>query len=247
MTEDLHAPVVLITGGSRGIGAACAQWFFDHGYRVAITYRGDAAPSGPTRANDERFFPVRCDVTRTGEVDAAFAEIEERFGPVEVLVANAGITDDTLLVRMSDETWHGVIETNLTGAFLPIRRATTKMLRLRHGRIIVVSSVSAFVGLPGQANYGASKAGLVGLARAVAREVASRNITVNVVAPGLVETDMTAALGDERLEAMSAQVPLARAGTPAEVAAAIGFLASDDAGYITGAVLAVDGGLGMGH
>jgi 3-oxoacyl-[acyl-carrier protein] reductase len=242
-----QGPVVLITGGARGIGAACAQWFGTHGYRVAITYRGENAPATPEGVVKENFFPVRCDVTDPAGVEEAFSAIEEHFSPVEVLVANAGITDDTLLVRMSDEAWHRVLETNLTGAFLPVRRAVTKMLRLRHGRIILISSVSAFVGLPGQANYGASKAGLVGLARAVAREVASRSITVNVVAPGLVETDMTAALSEDRLGAMTAQVPLGRAGTPAEIAATVGFLASETAGYITGAVLSVDGGLGMGH
>jgi 3-oxoacyl-[acyl-carrier protein] reductase len=237
---------VLVTGGARGIGAACAAWFLAQGDRVAVTYRGATAPEPPKDADPGRWLPVVCDVTDPAQVDAAFAAVEERWGPVEVLVANAGITRDTLLLRMGEEAWHEVLETNLTGAFRVAKRAVARMLRLHRGRIVLVSSVGAFVGLPGQANYAASKAGLVGMARALAREVASRQITVNVVAPGIVTTDMTAALGEARVAELGAMVPLGRAATPDEVAAAVGFLASEEAGYVTGAVLPVDGGLGMG-
>jgi 3-oxoacyl-[acyl-carrier protein] reductase len=248
--------VVLVTGGARGIGAACAVWFLRHGDRVAVTYRGETPPAMPdVAAGDspdapvapaDRFLPVRCDVTDPAQVDAAFAAVEAAWGPVEVLVANAGITRDTLVLRMGEDAWHDVIETNLTGSYRVAKRAVAKMLRLHRGRIVFMSSVGAFVGLPGQANYAASKAGLVGMARALAREVASRQITVNVVAPGVVATDMIAALGDERSEQLRGMVPLGRAATADEVAGAVGFLASDGAGYITGAVLPVDGGLGMG-
>ncbi len=180
------------------------------------------------------------------EVESAFASIEERWGPVGVLVSNAGITSDSLMLRMSDQAFHDVIDANLTGSFRVAKRAVAKMLRLHTGRIVFVSSVGAFVGLPGQANYAASKAGLVGMARAIAREVGSRQITVNVVAPGLIDTDMTAALGADRIALMAGQVPLGHAGNPADVAAVVGFLASDGAAYVTGAVVPVDGGLGMG-
>ncbi len=237
--------VVLVTGGSRGIGAACVDWFLRRGDRVAATYRGEEPP-GPGGPSAGRYLPVRCDVTDAAQVEAAFAAVEERFGVVEVLVSNAGITRDTLALRMDQSAWQEVIDTNLTAGFVVAKRALAKMLRLHRGRIIFVSSVGAFVGLPGQANYAASKAGLVGLGRALAREVASRSITVNVVAPGTVGTDMIAALGDDRVEDLRSMVPLGRIGTPEEVAEAVGFLASDGAGYITGAVLAVDGGLGMG-
>ena len=239
--------VVLVTGGSKGIGAACAAWFAANGDRVAATTRGPAdGLEPPEGVPEERFMGLQCDVTDAAQVDAAFGQVEAHWGPVEILVANAGITKDMLVVRMDDEAWHDVIETNLTGAFRVARRAVTKMLRLHHGRIVLVSSVGAFVGLPGQANYAASKAGLVGMARAMAREVASRQITVNVVAPGVVETGMTEALGEARVSQLVAMVPLGRAGTPEDVAAAVGFLASDAAAYISGAVLPVDGGLGMG-
>jgi 3-oxoacyl-[acyl-carrier protein] reductase len=233
--------VVLVTGGSRGIGAACVSWFVANGDRVAFTSR-----SAEPRVREDGALALRCDGTKSDQVEAAFKEIEERFGPVEVLVANAGITRDTLIARMSEEAWSEVIDTNLTGAFLVAKRAVTKMLRLHRGRVIFVSSVGAFVGLPGQANYAASKAGLVGMARALAREVASRSITVNVVAPGLVATDMIEALGTERIEQMTGLVPLGRTATPDEIADAVGFLASAGANYITGAVLPVDGGMGMG-
>lgn len=239
--------VVLVTGGSRGIGAACAAWFATHGDRVAATTRGDAHDLKPPEGvPEERFMGLRCDVTDAAQVEEAFRAVEEHWGPVEVLVANAGITRDTLVLRMGEDAWHDVLETNLTGAFRVAKRAVAKMLRLHRGRIIFVSSVGAFIGVPGQANYAASKAGLVGMARALAREVASRQITVNVVAPGVVDTDMTGALGEERVGELVAMVPLGRAGSPEDVAAAVGFLASDAAAYISGAVLPVDGGLGMG-
>ena len=237
--------VVLVTGGSRGIGAACASWFVANGDRVAVTYRSDPAPEPPAGA-DDRFLAVRCDVTVAEQVEDAYRAVEERWGPVEVLVANAGITRDTLGVRMGEDAWHDVIETNLTGAFRVAKRAVARMLRLHQGRIVFVSSVGAWVGLPGQANYAASKAGLVGMARALAREVASRHITVNVVAPGVVETDMTDALGPARVAELVSMVPLGRVGAPGDVAGVVGFLASDAAAYVTGAVLPVDGGLGMG-
>jgi 3-oxoacyl-[acyl-carrier protein] reductase len=238
--------VVLVTGGTRGIGAACVDWFLANGDQVATTYRSEAPPAAPTGCDPDRYLAVRCDVTDPALVDSAFSAIEERWGPVEVLVANAGITRDGLVLRMSEDAFSEVIDANLTGSFRVAKRAIAKMLRLHHGRIIFLSSVGAYVGLPGQANYAASKAGLVGMARAMAREVGSRQITVNVVAPGLVDTDMTAALGEERVALMTAQVPLGRAGTVHDVACVVGFLASDAAAYVTGAVLPVDGGLGMG-
>ena len=238
--------VVLVTGGTRGIGAACVSWFLRNGDQVATTYRSADAPAAPRGSDPERFLAVRCDVRNGNEVDAAFAAVEEHWGPVEVLVANAGITMDSLMLRMSDQAFLDVIDANLTGSFRVAKRAVAKMLRLHRGRIIFVSSVGAFVGRPGQANYAASKAGLVGMARAIAREVGSRQITVNVVAPGVVDTDMTAALGEERLAVMTGQVPLGRAGSVDEVANVVGFLASDAAAYVTGAVVPVDGGLGMG-
>jgi len=238
--------VVFVTGGNRGIGAACVAWFLANGDQVATTYRSAEAPAVPAGADPDRFLPIRCDITVPEDVEAAFSTMEERWGPVEVLVANAGITRDSLLLRMSEDAFSDVIAANLTGSFRVAKRAVAKMLRLHTGRIIFLSSVGAYVGLPGQANYAASKAGLVGMARAIAREVGSRQITVNVVAPGLVETDMTTALGEERVSAMTNQVPLGRVGTPTDVAGVVGFLASDAAAYVTGAVIPVDGGLGMG-
>ncbi len=238
--------VVLVTGGTRGIGAACVAWFLANGDRVATTFRSDDPPVPPDGTDPERFVAVRCDVRSSAEVEAAFGAVEAHWGPVQVLVANAGITRDSLMLRMSDQAFVEVIDANLTGSFRVAKRAVAKMLRLHAGRIIFVSSVGAFVGLPGQANYAASKAGLVGMARAIAREVGSRQITVNVVAPGLIDTDMTAALGADRVASMTSQVPLGHAGSVQDVAAVVGFLASDGAAYVTGAVVPVDGGLGMG-
>jgi NAD(P)-dependent dehydrogenase (short-subunit alcohol dehydrogenase family) len=229
---------VLVTGGNRGIGLAIAQAFAANGDRVAITHRGSGAPDG--------LFGVSCDVTSAAQVDAAFAAVEAEYGPVEVLVANAGMNDDTLLVRMTEDSFQRVVDANLTGAFRVTQRATKGMLRARRGRMIFISSVVAFVGAPGQANYAASKAGLVGLARAIARELGSRSITANVIAPGFVDTDMTAAMTEQRRAEVLAGVPLGRYGTVDEIAAAALFLASDQAGYVTGAVLPVDGGIGMG-
>jgi len=230
---------VLVTGGNRGIGRAIAEAFLAAGDKVAVTTRNGGAPEGA--------LDVRCDITDTEAVEAAFAAAEEAHGPVEVLVANAGITHDTLLLRMSEEDWSSVIDTNLTGSYRLAKRAAKGMLRLRRGRIIFISSVVGLLGSPGQTNYAASKAGLVGLARSLARELGSRSITANVVAPGYVETDMTAVLTDEQREAIKAQVPLARYAAPEEVAAAVTWLAGDGAAYVTGAVIPVDGGLGMGH
>ncbi len=232
--------IVLITGGSRGIGLACAQRFAELGDRVAITYHSSPPPDG--------FFGVRCDISSAEEVENAFAAVEAHFGgTVEVLVANAGITNDTLLLRMSEDAFTSVIDTNLTGAFRVARRAAASMLRARSGRLIFMSSVVGMLGSGGQSNYAAAKAGLIGFARSLARELGSRGITANVVAPGPVATDMTAALGEERLAKLAEAVPLGRIAEPVEVAAVVAFLASAEAAYITGAVIPVDGGLGMGH
>jgi 3-oxoacyl-[acyl-carrier protein] reductase len=230
---------VLITGGSRGIGLACAQRFAALGDKVAVTYNSSPPPS--------EFFGVKCDVTDTAQVDAAFKAVEEHFGPVEILVSNAGITKDTLLLRMSEADFSSVVDANLTAAFRVVKRATQGMLKARKGRIILMSSVVGLLGSAGQANYSASKAGLVGFARSLARELGSRSITVNVVAPGPVATDMTAALSEDRMKELTSAVPLNRVATPDEIAGVVAFLASSDGGYITGAVIPVDGGLGMGH
>jgi NAD(P)-dependent dehydrogenase (short-subunit alcohol dehydrogenase family) len=232
--------VVLVTGGSRGIGLACAQRFAALGDRVAVTYHSSPPPEG--------FFGVKCDVTSAADVEAAFDAIEAEFGgTVEVLVSNAGITNDGLLLRMSEDDFTSVIDANLTAAFRVAKRASKGMLRARSGRIVFMSSVVALLGQAGQANYAASKAGLVGFARSLARELGSRSITVNVIAPGPVATDMTAALSDDLLAAMTAAVPLGRVASADEIAGVATFLASADAAYITGAVIPVDGGLGMGH
>jgi 3-oxoacyl-[acyl-carrier protein] reductase len=228
----------LVTGGNRGIGLAIARRLAAEGHAVTVTSRsGDKVPGLAT---------VGCDVRDAASVDGAFAQAEAEQGPVEVVVANAGITHDQLLALMTEDDFTSVIDTNLTGAYRVARRAVRGMMRLRRGRLIFISSVVGLLGSGGQANYAASKAGLVGMARSMAREVASRSITVNVVAPGLVETNMLAALGDERRAEFAAQVPLGRVARPDEVAEAVGFIASAGAGYITGTVLPVDGGLAMG-
>lgn len=231
---------VLVTGGNRGIGLCIAQAFADAGDSVVITHRSGEPPEG--------LRGVRCDVTDTASVDAAFTAAEELLGgPVEVLVANAGVTKDQLLMRMSDEEFDSVIDTNLAGAFRCARRASKGMIRLRKGRIVLISSVVGLYGSPGQTNYAASKAGLVGLARSITRELGGRGITANVVAPGFIETDMTAALPEDRKKQYLATIPAGRFAAPEEVAAAVRFVASADAAYISGAVIPVDGGLGMGH
>ncbi|WP_432892942.1 3-oxoacyl-[acyl-carrier-protein] reductase [Kribbella sp. CA-245084] len=230
---------VLVTGGSRGIGLAIAAAFKEAGDQVAVTYNTSPPPEG--------FLGVKCDITVQEQVDAAFDTIAEQHGPVEVLVANAGITRDTLLLRMSDDDWDSVIETNLSGSFRVARRAAKGMLRLRKGRIVFISSVVGLLGSPGQVNYAASKSGLIGMARSIARELGSRGITANVVAPGFVETDMTAVLPEETQKQYLSQIPLGRFGLTEEIANAVRWLASEEAGYITGAVIPVDGGIGMGN
>jgi len=230
---------VLVTGGSRGIGLAAAQALAAAGDRVAVTYLSSAPPEG--------LLAVRCDVTNPDEIEAAFERVEAEQGTVEVLVANAGITRDTLLLRMTDDDWDAVVATNLTGAYRVARRAARGMLRAHNGRMIFVSSVVGLSGSAGQANYAATKSGLVGFARSLAREFGSRGITANVVAPGFIETDLTAVLADGRRAELLDQIPLRRYGSPDDVAGVIRFLASDEAAYITGAVVPVDGGLGMGH
>lgn len=230
--------VVLVTGGNRGIGLATARAFAAQGDRVAVTHRRDPV---------DGLLSVRCDVTSTEDVDAAFTAVEQELGPVEILVSNAGMTADQLLLSMKEEAWSTIIDANLTGAYRVARRATSKMIRARRGRIIFVSSVVALTGSAGQTNYAASKAGLIGFARSLAREIAGRGVTVNVVSPGFVTTDMTEALPESRRAEIVGQVPLQRMASAEEVAGSIVFLASPAAAYITGAVLPVDGGLGMGH
>jgi 3-oxoacyl-[acyl-carrier protein] reductase len=237
---DVQTPrTVLVTGGNRGIGWAIAQEFIAQGHRVAVTARSGEGPAGS--------LTVIADVTDPASIDAAFTEVEAALGPVEVVIANAGITRDTLLMRMSDSDFTDVIDTNLSGAFRVVKRASKGMLKARFGRIVLVSSVVGLLGSAGQVNYSASKSGLIGLARSVTRELGSRGITANVVAPGFVETDMTAALPEDQQEAYLKQIPAGRFAGPREVARVITWLSSDDAGYISGAVIPVDGGLGMGH
>ena len=239
ISGNLQGKRIFITGGSRGIGLATAQRFAALGDRVAVTYNSSPPPDG--------FFAVKCDVTSTADVDAAFTAVEQHFGPVEVLVSNAGMTKDMLILRMSETDFSDVVDANLTAAYRVAKRAAQGMLKARRGRMIFVSSVVGMLGSAGQANYSASKAGLIGLARSIARELGSRSITANVVAPGPVATDMLAALSEDRVTTLTQAVPLGRLASPEEVAGTIAFLASPDAAYITGAVIPVDGGLGMGH
>ncbi len=233
------ARTVLVTGGNRGIGLAIATEFAKQGDNVAVTHRGSGAPDG--------LYGVQCDITDADAIDAAFTQVENDLGPVEVLVANAGITDDTLLLRMKESQFESVIDTNLTGAWRCAKRASAKMLRNKFGRIVFVSSVTGLYGNAGQTNYAASKAGLVGLARSITRELGSRNITANVVAPGFIETDMTKDLSQKQRDAYESAIPAKRFARVEEVADAVRWLASENAGYVTGAVIPVDGGLGMGH
>ncbi|MBC7518054.1 MAG: 3-oxoacyl-ACP reductase FabG [Microbacteriaceae bacterium] len=233
------ARTVLITGGNRGIGFAIAQEFVALGHRVAVTSRSGAGPEGS--------LTVLADVTDVASIDAAFTAVEAELGPIEVVVANAGITKDTLLLRMTEDDFTSVVDTNLSGAFRVIKRASKGMLKARFGRVILVSSVVGLYGSAGQVNYAASKSGLIGLARSVTRELGSRGITANVVAPGFIETDMTAELADAQQSDYRKAIPAGRFGSATEVARVVTWLASDDAGYISGAVIPVDGGLGMGH
>lgn len=230
---------VLVTGGNRGIGYAIAEEFVAQGHRVAVTARSGEGPAGT--------LTVRADVTDASTLDAAFSQIEQELGPVEVVVANAGITRDTLLMRMSDEEFDSVVDTNLGGSFRVVKRASKGMLKARFGRIVFISSVVGLYGSAGQVNYAASKAGLVGMARSITRELGGRGITANVVSPGFIETDMTAALPEATQAEYRKSIPAGRFATPSEVAQVVAFLASDAAGYISGAVIPVDGGLGMGH
>ena len=230
---------MLVTGGNRGIGLAIARSFAEAGDKVAVTYRSGQPPEG--------LLGVQCDVTDAASVDTAFTEAEAAHGPVEVLVANAGVTKDQLIMRMTDEEFTSVVDTNLAGSWRVAKRASKGMLKLRRGRVVFISSVVGLLGSAGQSNYAASKAGLVGVARSLARELGSRGITFNVVAPGFVETDMTAQLAEDLQKTYKAQIPLGRFAAADEVARVVRFLASDDAAYITGAVIPVDGGLGMGH
>ncbi|WP_295117677.1 3-oxoacyl-ACP reductase FabG [uncultured Leifsonia sp.] len=230
---------VLVTGGNRGIGYAIAEEFLAQGHRVAVTARSGEGPEGS--------LTVRADVTDGASVDAAFTRVEAELGPVEVVVANAGITKDTLLMRMSDEEFDSVVETNLGGAFRVVKRASKGMLKARWGRIVLISSVVGLYGSAGQVNYAASKSGLVGMARSITRELGGRGITANVVAPGFIETDMTAALPEAQQAEYKKNIPAGRFASPNEVARVVTWVAGDDAGYVSGAVIPVDGGLGMGH
>jgi len=235
----MTARTVLITGGNRGIGFALAQEFLAAGHRVAVTARSGNGPEGS--------LTVKADVTDGSSLDAAFAEVEAALGPVEVLVANAGITRDTLVLRMSDEDFDEVVDTNLGGSFRVVKRAVKGMLKAKFGRVILISSVVGLYGSAGQVNYSSSKSALVGMARSLTRELGSRGITSNVVAPGFIETDMTAELPEDQQAEYKRNIPAGRFAQPEEVAKVCVWLASDDAGYISGAVIPVDGGLGMGH
>jgi len=237
--------VAFVTGGSRGIGLAIARRLQADGERVALTYRSEPPPE--LAGAGAAMLALRCDVTDPAQVEAAFSEIEAGLGPVELLVCAAGITDDGLLMKMTDERWGRVLDTDLTACMRVSRRALSPMLKARRGRIVLISSVVAMMGNAGQTNYAAAKAGLIGFGRSLAREVASRGVTVNVVAPGLIDTDMLGALAEERRAALAAAVPLGRIGSAEEVAESVHFLCSEGAAYVTGAVLPVDGGLGMGH
>ncbi|MDQ1608900.1 MAG: 3-oxoacyl-[acyl-carrier protein] reductase [Microbacteriaceae bacterium] len=230
---------VLVTGGNRGIGYAIAEEFVAQGHRVAVTARSGSGPEGS--------LTVRADVTDAAAVDAAFTEVEAALGPIEVLVANAGITRDTLLMRMTEDDFDAVIDTNLGGAFRVVKRASKGMLKARFGRIVLISSVAGLLGSAGQVNYASSKSGLVGMARSITRELGARGITANVVAPGIIETDMTAELPEATLADYKKSIPAGRFATASEVAKVVTWLAGDDSGYISGAVIPVDGGLGMGH
>ena len=237
MTESR---IALVTGGNRGIGRAIAEDLMAAGYRVAVTSRsGEGGPEGA--------LTVAADVTDSASIDAAFSRVEEELGPITVVVANAGITQDTLLLRMSEDDFTSVIDTNLTGAFRVIKRATKGMLRAKFGRVVLISSVVGLYGSPGQINYAASKSGLVGIARSLTRELGGRGITANVVAPGFIETEMTAVLREETQQQYLASIPAGRFGRVDEIAKTVRWLVSDDSGYISGAVIPVDGGLGMGH
>lgn len=230
---------VLVTGGNRGIGKAIAEEFIAAGYKVAVTVRSGEGPAGA--------LSVKADVTDPASLDAAFAEIEEKLGPVEILVANAGITRDTLLMRMTDEEFEEVVDTNLNGTFRVLKRATKGMIKGKYGRVILIGSVVALLGSPGQVNYSASKSALIGMARSLTRELGGRGITANVVAPGFIDTDMTAELSEEMQSDYKKRIPAGRFASPTEVAKVVLWLAGDDASYISGAVIPVDGGMGMGH
>ena len=238
-TDGVGGRSAVVTGGNKGIGAAIVAALLEQGHRVASFSRGGDAPEGA--------LGIACDVTDTAQVDAAFKQAEEAHGPVEILVANSGVTKDTLIMRMSDADWDLVLETNLKGAFRCVKRATRGMVRGRWGRIIFTGSVVGLYGSPGQVNYSASKAALVGMARSLTREIGARGITANVVTPGFIETDMPAVLSEDVVAGYQASIPARRLGATREVAATVAFLASEDAGYISGAVIPVDGGLGMGH
>ena len=238
-TTDFVPRSVLVTGGSKGIGRAIAADLVAQGHKVAATYRSGDVPEG--------VLGVQCEITDPEQVEAAFVAVEAAHGPVEILVANAGITKDGLLMRMSEDDWDAVIDTNLTGTFRVVKRAVRPMMKQRFGRIVLMSSVVGMLGSAGQVNYSASKAGLVGMARSVSRELGGRGITCNVVAPGFIETDMTAVLDEDTITSYKSRIPAGRLGSTDDIAAAVRFLVSDQAGYVTGAVVPVDGGLGMGH